>query len=108
MDFKLIFIFIIVILISFSVGAGYGATKIAERLISISADVLDIKLTDQAIQMLVNKPELMSYAIKNYKNVTNPFIKANERLHYDECILTGNSETSCYNGLLAKYGNYTR
>jgi len=108
MNYKLIFIFILSILLAFGLGVGWGARQIATEFMDIAVEVLDIQLTPQAKDMLINRPELMSYAIKNYYNVTNPFKKANERLQYEKCMIEGGSPTGCYNGLLAKYGNYTQ
>lgn len=107
-NYKLISIVFLLCVIFFGAGATYGASKIAMKMMNIATDVLDIQLSEQAKMVLINKPELMQYAIKNYKNVTNPFILSNERLHFEECVLKSGDEVTCYNGMLAKYGNQTR
>ena len=98
----------LLMIIAFFLGVGWGTTKAVTKLIDLGQEVLDIQLNPTARAMLINEPELMSYAIRNYNNVTNPFIMTNQRLHYEECVLRGGSEVGCYNGMLSKYGNYTR
>ena len=104
----LISIFILSIILAFLLGVGWGTTQAITKLIDLGQQVLDIQLNPTARMMLITKPELMSYAIRNYANVTNPFIMTNQRLHYDECVTRGGSEAGCYNGMLGKYGNYTK
>jgi hypothetical protein len=101
-------IFILSIALAFFFGVGWGTTQVITKFVDLGQEVLDIQLNPTARAMLITQPELMSYAIKNYKNVTNPFIMTNQRLHYEECIIKGGSEAGCYNGMLSKYGNNTK
>ncbi len=108
---KIGFIIFLLFLLSlvFVAGVEYGVKKTSEKFFSLAADILDIELSEQAKQVLLNNPALMSYAIENYEEVVNPFDNKSEpeKLHYESCMLRTGDEKGCYNANIAKYGNFT-
>lgn len=107
----IVFFIILSLLVGFFLGVGWGAYKIAYKLISIGSEVLDIQLSDKAKYLLVHNPEIMQNAVNNYElisNHSNPFnqcFQYQAYLHYEECVFNGLNLTLCEQGLKAKYGD---
>ena len=96
---------LLLMVISFSFGASYGVMVTGEKFMGLGMQMLDIQLNEQARAVLINNPELMTMAIKNYKETINPF-KDNPQaqIHFQACMLEYGNATSCEEGLRAKYG----
>ena len=102
-----LFLFVFLLFVCYFIGFYNGANTTARYIFDMGMDLLDIKLSPAAYNLLLSNPKILDHAIElNSEDIDNPFSSHPQAsLHYELCMIELKNETKCYTAQINKYGN---
>ena len=106
---KTIAIIVLCTFIAFILGAGWGAQKALREVVVIGQEVLDIQLSQRAIDAITANPKLALMIMeRNVPTEENPFNHPQANLQFSYCMIKYDNYTLCYDNQIRKYGEFIK